>query len=245
MPKKVPIPDTEIIQQIKLSCQLPTTLKDIHVQQIITDTAQAKEIVLNEDELQQAADSFRLQNNLIRAEITFSWLEKYALSTADFECLIRRKALRTKLAHFLFAEEVEACFYRCKLDYTKAVIYEIILPQFDLALELFYGIQEREFSFWDIAHRYIEDIELRRRGGYRGLLSRNALKPEISAVVFAARPPQILKPIVVDKQAHLIYVEEVIQPELNEAIRHQIIDLLFTEWLDKQLNDFMGTVAEG
>ena len=232
MSKKVSISDQEIIQQLKISGQLPTILKDIQIQKIIQKTAQAKEITLDEDELQQVADSFRLQNDLISAEATFNWLNKHQLSTEDFEHLIQSQALATKLSYFLFAEEAESYFYEHKLDYTKAVIYEIILPQFDLALELFYGIQEREFSFWDIAHQYIEDLELRRRGGYRGFLNRNDLKPEISPTVFAAQPPQILKPILVDKQAHLIYVEEIMQLELNETIRHQIIDHLFQEWLD-------------
>lgn len=230
--EKVSILDQEIIRHLKISGQLPTILKDIQIQKIINKTAQIKEITLDKDELQQVADSFRLQNDLISAEATFNWLKKHQLSTEDFEHLIHRQALATKVSHILFAESAESYFYEHKLDYTKAVIYEIVLPKFDLALELFYGIQEHEFSFWDIAHQYIEDLELRRRGGYRGFLTRNDLKPEISPTVFAAQPPQILKPIMVDKQAHLIYVEEIIQPELNETIRHQIIDHLFQQWLD-------------
>ncbi len=233
MSEKISISEPEIIQQLKISCQLPKILKDIRIHKIINNTAQVQQVILSEEESQQAADSFRLQNNLISAEATFNWLKKYSLTTEDFEYLINTRALKTKLANFLFADKAEAYFYEHQLDYTKAVIYEIVLPQFDLALELFYGVQEREFSFWEIAHQYIADIELRRRGGYRGLLNRSDLKPEISAAVFAAKPPQVLKPIRVDKQAHLIFVEEIIQPEFNE-IRHQVIERLFTEWLDKQ-----------
>lgn len=240
MPSNDSISEQEIIYQLKISCQLPTILKDIHIREIIEDTAQVEGVTLNDEELQQVADSFRLQNNLISAEATFSWLKKHQLSTGDFEALIHSQALATKLAHLLFAEEAEAYFYEHKLDYTKAVIYEIVLRNFDLALELFYGTQEREFNFWELAHKYIADIELRRRGGYQGLLTRNDLKPELSSVVFAAQPPQVLKPILVDKQAHLIYVEEIIQPELNETIRHQIIDRLFEQWLDTKLAIILG-----
>ncbi|MEQ9355725.1 MAG: peptidylprolyl isomerase [Coleofasciculus chthonoplastes F2-STO-03] len=46
-------------------------------------------------------------------------------------------------------------------------------------------------------------------------MQRKELKPEISAAVFAATPPQVLKPIVTSKGVHLIFVEEIIQPELN------------------------------
>jgi hypothetical protein len=47
-------------------------------------------------------------------------------------------------------------------------MYEIVLDDEDLAMELFYGIQEGEMSFYEVAHQYIQDMELRRKGGYRG-----------------------------------------------------------------------------
>jgi len=61
------------------------------------------------------------------------------------------------------------------------------------------------------------------------------MKPEISAAVFAAKPPQVLKPIVTSKGVHLIFVEEIIQPELNNKLRSQIISDLFSEWLKQQI----------
>jgi parvulin-like peptidyl-prolyl isomerase len=78
-------------------------------------------------------------------------------------------------------------------------------------MELFYGIQEGEMSFYDVAHQYIQDTELCRKGGYRGMVQRKELKPEISAAVFAANPPQVLKPIVTSKGVHLILLEELVQ----------------------------------
>lgn len=102
-------------------------------------------------------------------------------------------------------------------------------------MELFYGIKEREFSFWDVAHQYIQELELRYCGGYRGYLKRNQLKPEISTAVFAAKPPQVLKPILVDKQTYLVYVSEIIKPKFNNKIRYQIVTQLFDQWLEKQL----------
>jgi parvulin-like peptidyl-prolyl isomerase len=90
-------------------------------------------------------------------------------------------------------------------------------------------------SFPEVAHQYIQDTELRRSGGYRGILHRKDLKPEISAAVFAATPPQILKPIVTSSGAHLILVEELIQPKLDDTVRHKILSDLFAAWLKQQL----------
>ncbi|MFN6033638.1 MAG: peptidylprolyl isomerase, partial [Dolichospermum sp.] len=51
-----------------------------------------------------------------------------------------------------------------------------------------------------------------------------------------ANPPQILKPVITPKGAHIIIVEEIIEPELNEQMRVQIFDDLFTNWLKDQVN---------
>jgi parvulin-like peptidyl-prolyl isomerase len=235
MSEKIFITHEEIIQQLKFSRQMPITMREIASRKIINDTAKAKNITLSEEEIQQAADSFRLQNNLFSSQDTLNWLKKYNLSVEEFERLIYYNSLSLKLARELYSDRVEAYFYEHKLDYTQAVIYEIILSNFDLAMELFYSIKEREFSFWDVAHQYIQEEELRYCGGYRGYLKRDKLKPEISSAVFAAQPPQVLKPIVVDKQIYLIFVSKIIQPELNNEIRYQIITQLFEQWLEKQL----------
>jgi parvulin-like peptidyl-prolyl isomerase len=102
-------------------------------------------------------------------------------------------------------------------------------------MELFYEITEGEISFPEVAHQYIYDTEIRRCGGYQGILSRTDLKPEISAAIFAATPPQMIKPIVTSQGAHLIFVEEIILPQLDEMLRSKSLSILFSEWLKQQI----------
>jgi parvulin-like peptidyl-prolyl isomerase len=124
-------------------------------------------------------------------------------------------------------------------------MYEVVLDDEDLAMELFYGIQEGEMSFYEVAHQYIQDTELRRKGGYRGIVRRKELKPEISAAVFAVKPPQVLKPIVTSSGVNLIWVEEIIQPELDDKLRSQIMFDLFSEWLKQQTEQIEFNVKLG
>ena len=67
-------------------------------------------------------------------------------------------------------------------------------------------------------------------------LSKN-LKPKISAAVFATKPPQLLKPIITSKGVHLILVEEIVQPELNNVLRLQIMSDLFGAWIKEQVEE--------
>lgn len=237
LPEIETISTDEIIQHLKTSRQIPKVLKSLINQKIIAETATKLEINIEEPELQIAADRFRYENKLISSKDTLQWLEKYHLSVPEFEALIKNEYLKQKLAEHLLKDQVEAYFYAHQVDYNQASIYEIILTDFNLAMELFYGLQAQELSFWDLAHQYIQEPTLRRLGGYLGLKNRLQLQPEIAAAVFGLSQhdlPQLLKPMTIDKQVHLIYVEEIIQPELTSSLAQEIKTQLFENWLSQQ-----------
>ena len=230
------ISNEDIIYHLKISCQIPSLLEAIATRKVITETSQKVGITVETTELQQSADSLRLANRLIKAEETWEWLQKHYLSLDNFEEIAHLNILSTKLAHHLFADKVEPFFYAHQLNYSAAVTYEVILDDEDLALEIFYALQEGEISFPEIARQYIQNPEIRRAGGYQGIRKRSDFRPEIASLVFAANPPQILKPVITPKGAHIIIVEEIIEPELNEQMRVQILGDLFTNWLKDQVN---------
>ena len=235
MLESIAITSEDILHHAKLCYQIPDLIDKVIASKVIKNAASEARIEIEIEELQSAADKFRLMNKIEKAEDTWIWLEKYALSLNDFEELVYDTLLANKLAQHLFADKVEAYFFENQLDYAGAVIYEIALDDEDLAMELFYAIKEGETSFNDVAHQYIQDTELRRKCGYRGKVNRQDLKPEISAAVFTAKPPQLLKPIITSKGIHLILVEEIIQPQLHEKLRSQILSDLFSEWLKQQI----------
>ncbi|MBW4630407.1 MAG: peptidylprolyl isomerase [Iphinoe sp. HA4291-MV1] len=242
MSTAISISREDIFHQLKLSCQIPSVIKGFMTRKILVSTAEILNIKVEPVELQQAADNFRLINKLKSAEQTWSWLQKHSLSLDEFEELICTNIISTKLSEHLFADKIEPFFIEKKLDYLSAFIYEIVLNDEDLAMELFYALTEGEISFPEIAHQYIQEPELRRSGGYRGMVLRKDLKPDISAAVFASKPPQILKPIVTAKGVHLILVEELVQLQLDEKMRAQILSELFSKWLKQQIEQVEVTL---
>jgi hypothetical protein len=236
MSQVITISAQDILQQVKLSCQIPSIVEQIVTRKVVMDAAAEAGIKVEAEELQQAADQIRLISKLKTADETWEWLKKNCLSLDDFEEMVYTNVMSGKLAQHLFGDKIEPWFVEHQLDYAGAVIYEVVLDDEDLAMELFYALQEGEMSFFEIAQQYIQDTELRRRGGYRGIVRRGEMKPEISAAVFAAKSPQVLKPIVGAKGVHLIWVEEVIKPQLDNTLRHQIGSDLFSEWIKQQFN---------
>lgn len=225
----------EILHQLKLSCQIPSTVEEILSRKITAHVAQKVGIQVEREELQQAADRLRLSTGLHTTKATQQWLQQNRLSLDDFEDLIRTTVLPSKLAEHLFADKVEAFFTEHQLDYAQAILYEVVLNDKNFAMKLFYAIQEGEMSYYEAAHQHIQGTELGRIGSYRGALRRTDLKAEISAAVFAATPPQVLKPITTSVGVHLILVEELIQPQLDNILRQTILSDLFSDWLKKQI----------
>lgn len=232
---KITVNTQDILRHIKQTRQIPELIEKIVARSIIEYFAAEMSITVDTEELQKTADNFRFSNELVSSEDTWKWLEKYALSLDDFEELIYIELLTSKLARHLFADKIEAYFFENQLNYTGAIIYEIILDDEDLAMELFYAINAGETSFYDVAREYIQDTELRRKCGYRGQVNRRDLKPEISAIIFAAKSPQLLKPIITSKGVHLILLEEIIQPKLTQKLRDRISSEFFDEWLKQQI----------
>lgn len=235
MSERVNIAWNDVIHQVKISCLVPSMVEAIVSRRVITDAVKAKGIELEVDELQQAADKFRVARGLLNAGDTWLWLQKHHLSIDEFEAMVHANAMSLKLAESLFADKVEAVFMENQLQYQRAAIYEIELEDEDVAMELFYAIKEGESSFYELAYQYIEDPELRRVRGYRGTLNRTDLKPEISAAVFSSRPPQVLKPIITSQGVHLIWVEEILHPELDGALWSKILLELFSQWLKQRV----------
>ncbi|BAY86876.1 hypothetical protein NIES267_63870 [Calothrix parasitica NIES-267] len=225
----------EVIHHLKMSCQIPQVIEDIAIQKIIIDTANSAAITVTEDELQQEGDRLRFAKKLVKASDTWAWLKTHHLNLDEFEKLVRNKVLSEKVAHYLFANKVESFFYQNRLDFMAAATYQVVLDDYDLALELFYAVQEDELTYPEIAREYIPDSQLRLRGGYQGIQKRTDFRPEVAAAVFAANSPEIIKPIVTSKGVYLIWVEEIIQPELTEELHEQIITDLFDDWLQQQI----------
>jgi len=228
----------QMFDQLRLFAQIPTLEAKIIAREIITHTSKEANIVVEPEELQQAVDNWRLMNQLDSIKATQLWLRKHYLSLEEFGELISATVLSSKLAQHLFKDKIEPYFVDYQLDYMQVSMYEIVLDDEGVAMELFYAMNEGEISFFEAAYQHIQDLELSRRGGYKGTIYRKDLRPEISATVFAAAPPQILEPIVTSDGVHLIKVEELAKPQLDDVMRQKIMSELFDSWLTQQAQQF-------
>lgn len=147
------ITDIDLIYEAKIAGKIPELVRGIRRRHIIEHHATAATIEPTSAELQAAADRFRLNHQLASAEATQQWLNANMLSIDDFEDIITQNPIADKLAQHLFGDRVAEFFHQNSIDYTSAIIYEVILEDRDIAMEIFYSIQEGDLSFSDLLHR--------------------------------------------------------------------------------------------
>ena len=118
MSQTITITSKDILQNIKLCRKIPESIEQIVICKVVENAAVEAGIKVETEELQQAADSWRLMSNLRSADATWSWLQKHSLSLDDLEELVEATVISSKLAQHLFADKVEHFFVERQLGRT-------------------------------------------------------------------------------------------------------------------------------
>lgn len=232
----VQIDAAEFVDWLKKSLQFKQAFRDVLSQRIVNREARSRGVQLSDAEVQAVGDEFRLTHQLEKASDAIAWLEQEMIVAEDWEAGIRDRLLTTKLKEAMFGREVERVFIENRVNFDQVSLYQIVVPYPQLAQELFYQIEEREISFFEAAHLYDIDPKRRENCGYEGKRYRWSLAPELAAIVFGAASGELLRPIQIEDSYHVILVEQLIEAELSAEIRAEILDNLFNEWIQSELN---------
>lgn len=232
----VPIELDEIVNFLKKNIQFKKIYEKILHQKIINKAAQERGVTVTPAEIQTEADRQRYEQRLEKAAETLAWLDDQMMTPEEWEAGIRDRILAKKLAEHLFAKEVEKVFAQNKLNFDQILLYQIIVENDKLAQEIFFQLEEREISFYEAAHLYDIDEKRRQQCGCEGKIYRWNLKPDIAAVIFGAKIGEVIGPVQTPLGYHLMRVEEFIPAELTPERSQEILDRMFQEWLDSELN---------
>jgi putative peptide maturation system protein len=201
---------------------------------LIRQAAEQRGIEVSDDELQQAADDFRLANELNDADATEAWLTERHLSFEEWESALEDQAIAQKLRITLTEGRVEQYFAEQRLLFDSALLAHLVVQEEDLARELRAQIVEDEADFHALAHRYSLDSGTKLAGGYSGQITRADMEAAVEASVFGAHPGDVLGPFKNDDGWELIKVESIQAAKLDDSMRARIKSQLFEEWLKEQ-----------
>jgi len=198
---------------------------------LIRQAALEAGISVTDEDVQQAADSFRTKRDLCDQKKTDRWLARHYLSRAEWEALLEDEIIRMKLRDAVTAGRVEKYFAEQRLSFDAATVSRIVLKEENVARELRAQIIEDDADFYSLARKHSIDMSTRPAGGYSGLLRRSEMEPAMEAAVFGAQPGKTVGPVKTYSGWQLLKVEAIHLATLDDSIRETIKSLLFEEWL--------------
>jgi parvulin-like peptidyl-prolyl isomerase len=188
-------------------------------------------VTVSDQEVQEFADSYRLDNDLNEAQEMRSFLQRNGMNEDDFFEYCFSQALRLAVREHLCTDEKVHSYFLAHLgQFDRARISRIVVYDQELGNELLMRVGEDGEDFHKLAREYSRDEQTRHAGGYVGLVRREDLEYEASAMVFASQPGALLGPLSQDDQYHLILVEELLKAQLDEDVQEEIKDQLLADW---------------
>lgn len=219
----------EIVNFLKQEVLIKDICQKILNQKIIEKTARERGICITPEEIQ-----LRMKRLEKSVDMT-SWLTEQMITVNDWEAGIRSQLLAQKVAEHLFDQDVESFFeHHCSM-FDQFILYQIVVDYEIVATKIFSDLIEKRISFFEAAHIYDIDEQRRSKCGYEGHLSLGGLQPELATAVLKAPVGEILGPFKTEHGYHLLMVEKFISEQLTSEKRQEILEMLFNEWLAREL----------
>lgn len=203
---------------------------------LIERAVQDRGLATTAEDLQVAADSFRMARRLHSAEATQRWLTDRGWTATDLERHLELQLLRDRLCRDVVTSElVEQYFSDHRREYDQARLSHILIDEQSLAEELLAQIHDEDAHFDELAQRHSIDSATAAVGGELGLTPRTSLSSAVEVAVFAATEGEIVGPVQTPHGFHVIKVHSLIIGRLDQDTAAAIRAKLFARWLDDEL----------
>jgi hypothetical protein len=111
-----------------------------------------------------------------------------------------------------------------------------------MAFELYFRVVDDRQSFWDLATTYSQDTS-RFTGGVIGPIRACNVAPIIADQLLALKPRTVCQPFLFNDHWHILYLARYIRSALSRELHVQIIDSLFNQHLDEQIERCKGELV--
>lgn len=196
------------------------------------------------EETTLAPEHFAKKYQLNTEAILQSWLEYYGMTSEQLVDLAVRELKVEKFKYATWESKLESHFltHKSKLD---KVIYSLLrTPNQEIATELYFRLEAGEQSFAELAHEYSTGPEAQ-TGGLIGPVELSKLNPKIAKILSISQPGQLQLPIQLGEWFVILRLEKFISAVLNDTVRQQLIDNLWENWLQEQVQQEIKRMMAG
>jgi parvulin-like peptidyl-prolyl isomerase len=171
------------------------------------------------------------------------WREQRHLSLPQLETLATFADAVAQASETVWADQVPSLFLERRERYDSVTLSLVRVRDADLAMELFFQLQEHSLDFSEAVRRYGEEPDRRSRG-LVGPVAVHNLHPVMAQVVRRHPPGTLIPPLDIGGMQHLVRVEAFEAAQLTEPIRQQLLGELRSRWLGEQLGHLRQRLAQ-
>lgn len=168
------------------------------------------------------------------------WCESRDVSLSYFNAVIVRELRVEKFKQIQFASQVESEFLRIKSDLDQVEYSRIQLSNLSLAQELYFQLRDDGAEFAQLARQYSIASE-QQTEGWVGPVPISTLPSEIAAQFRRKQVGTVYGPIAVANMFWLVRLEQFTAARLTEATRANLINRMYTQWLQSQVQSVIST----
>jgi parvulin-like peptidyl-prolyl isomerase len=232
------IKSEEIVPLLACYQLLPQLLRELVTDQVIA------EIGCTWEEQAQCLQQFHQQQKISSAPEQQAWLTKNHLTERQLATLVTRPLRIARYKQATWGAKLESYFLQRKSQLDRAIYSLIRLEDLGIAQELYFRINEGEQSFTLLAREYSQGPEAQ-TGGLIGPAELATLHPTLAKVLTISKPEQLWAPIKLGQWWVIIRLEKFIPAQLDEPMRQRLLDELFQNWLQEQLENLGPLVPFG
>ncbi len=230
------ITDGEIFPLLKQYGILPQLVREIIIEEAIAN------ITLTSEETLQAYKQFYQKYQLVSDGELDAWLTERELTRKQLDYLITRQIKLERFKRNTWKNKLDSYFIQRKPKLDRVVYSLIRVNNIGIAQELYFRIQEGEQSFSELASIHSQGSEAY-TGGLLGPVELTVPHPILANLLIASQPGQLLPPTRLGEWFVIVRLEKSLPAQLDEAMQQRLLDELFENWLQTQLQEFFSKDA--
>lgn len=210
--------------------------------EVIIDRAIAT-IAYSEKELEQATEQFFQQQQAISEADRQNWLRAQGMTMEQVQDAALRLLKIEKYKQVTWDNKLQSYFLKRKgrLD---RVIYSLLrVKDAGTAQELYFRLVDDQQAFDELARAYSQGPEAE-TGGLLGPVPLGTPHPALARMLSVSQPGQLWPPTPLGEWFIIVRLEKFLPAQLDDAMRKQLLDELFTTWLQEQLQQVSITTAD-
>src|SRR4028119_910666 len=222
---------------LRTAGKLSTVVLEIAQQYLLENEIKALEISEPEaDIVEQFILEFRLQQQLTSPESFQKWLLTNGINYADFKQQVSFRIKQENLKEKVTELKVQKYFVQNKENLDRVVLSRIVVQHPEIAQDLKAQLVDRGADFAQLAKQYstVDDAVV---GGVMGPVIRAQMPEMVRKATENAQVGQIIGPLQIEGRYCLLKVEQLLPASLEGALKRDLENLLFEEWLKEKLQN--------